>query len=499
MNNAVNPNYNRRKNDNAKLNRIYEVTYLFAEHISRNLFNITITTIIISPVSAVFFYFILRFVSPFSEVTQFLNIDQNGFFVIFLFLTTFIYVSVLSVYFERHRHNSASIVEDAQNADHWNGKGAVKITAPSQGIFDIFANAKELSRHLDQTSLEIRDLKFEAEHANAPAFITTALEGHASNVEHISDEIDTGEHGAAADYEKLLEDAAICHPKSTIGTFIYGADTKYVKEDGTLQLRLLALTMFFKTETTEDTYQALSSRENYDALYAWAPDLKDGGQFRVLYELSLNTGRALAEINREKDEIKALKNDLQQALDNARATLKLKPAANRWQRSARISSLLALIGLAPFLFLLLGVPWVVWANWGEVSATISTIFHAADPETKAAIATWQGFFKDAPWATFVFVTVPVLMFAWTLKHFSRIFVQNMNLASDASRRAALADVYTRIVSDPDLNQESNRITDEQKKIIFEAMFRPRDPRHTDDGIDHSPIEKIVATVKKETN
>jgi hypothetical protein len=350
---------------------------------------------------------------------------------------------------------------------------------------------------LDQIHIEIRDLKFEGQEAGAPDFVLNALESHAFEVNRIRDQIQEGEFEAAVEYEQLLEDGAICHPKSTVGTFIYGSDTKHSEGGRTLPLRLLALLMFFKSETSEDRYEALSTAENLAEFYKWEPSLAENGQTKVLYELSLNTGHALADINRSRDEIETLKAELQQALINARSTLKLMPAANRWRRSAQISGLLALLGLAPFLLLLVGVPLAAYFNWDTVSENIATIFYAKDQDTKDAIGTWKDFFKDAPWATFVFVTVPVLMFAWTLKHFSRIFVQNMNLASDAGRRAALADVYTRIVSDPELNREDNRITDKQKEIIFEAMFRPRDPRHTDDGIDHSLVEKIIDKAKDE--
>lgn len=382
-----------------------------------------------------------------------------------------------------------------QSANRWDRVGPLRIFAPSQGLNLIYPNSNALKDDLTKTYSAIFEFKRQAEDIDISDFLIKVLENHLTKVSKILDRLEDEDFKAAERYEFLLEQGAICHPKSTVGTLVYASDSDRKDDSRSFGFRLLAFIMFFKVENEDLSFEPLADTETLEEFFAKFPNLRETGQFRVLYELSLTASRSLAEINREKDEIQSLKSELEQALANARATLKLKPAANRWQRSARISSILALVGLAPFLFLLIGVPWALWANWADVGTALSTLFHAATPETRDAIRTWQGFFKDAPWATFVFVTVPVLMFAWTLKHFSRIFVQNMNLASDASRRAALADVYTRIVSDPDLNREGNAITDDQKKIIFEAMFQPRDPRHTDDGIDHTPMEKAVAMVK----
>ncbi|MEP4032704.1 hypothetical protein [Roseibium polysiphoniae] len=377
-------------------------------------------------------------------------------------------------------------------ASEWSGDTPLILSVPQQGFTASFNKKSDfeywLRRHIDLQEGLLGKLR---QDDTSPPFLRGWIEWQLRELQQCTTELRDKEYSKAATHiEGLVEQGFLFQEETPAGSFVLQQ-----RDDQTVGLQMLAATMFFKIPSLVDEgFEREALQRKFEVLN-WQEDLQLSGESRVLYELSINTSRTLAEISQKSRELEVLKAGLEQALEKAIRTLELKPAANRWQRSARLSSLLALIGLLPFLMLLIGLPLAVWLNWQEVSAAVAALFYAEDEKTRVAIALWTKFFTDAPWATFVFVTVPVLLFAWTLKHFSRIFVQNMNLASDAGRRAALADVYTRIVSDPDLNKDGNRVTDEQKKIIFEAMFRPRDARHTDDGIDHSPVEKLIEKLK----
>ena len=377
-------------------------------------------------------------------------------------------------------------------AKSWSGSGHLVLSAASQGISRTYETAAEFKNALEEIQAAIKNMERDLlSDDSTPEFLKAWLVWQWEQLEHCRLTLQDRKYTeAATGFQDLLESGSLFHLETPAGQF-------ELRDRGArdIPLQMLAAYMFF--EVPEVAKTSLGDRKHSPKadIFVWCPELKDGGESRVLYELLLNSGRALTELTQRTRELERLKGELEQALINARKTLQLKPAANRWKDSAQLSSFLAFVGLMPFLLLLIGVPLALVWNWADVSATVSAVFYAEDEKTRAAIALWTKFFTDAPWATFVFVTVPVLLFAWTLKHFSRIFVQNMNLATDAGRRAALADVYTRIVSDPELNADGNAITDEQKKIIFEAMFRPRDPRHTDDGIDHTSLDKVIDKMK----
>ncbi len=74
------------------------------------------------------------------------------------------------------------------------------------------------------------------------------------------------------------------------------------------------------------------------------------------------------------------------------------------------------------------------------------------------------------------ITVPALFYAWLLKNVSRVFIQNLNLADDAAHRRALALTYLGLAANPKLE-----VTQNDRALILNALFRPIPPQTTDEG------------------
>lgn len=385
-----------------------------------------------------------------------------------------------------------SNLDTINNASGWTNENLFEIRAVQQGLGKALYSKDELQRWLDSTEKSIHRLYDETRKSRAPNFIIEALSNMHSDFISVRDMFERNPRKSHEFLRSMIDSNILCIPDSQLGAFIYNTDTATVPDYKNLPDRLLCYVLFFSAKIGGEI-QPLN--QHLDSFFEKYEHLRITGTSKVLFDLSINSAAGISKLDEELKKAYLLQRELNQALVNARTKLKLVPASRRWQRSARLSSVLAFIGLVPFLLMLVGLPTLLWLNWRSISSVFVQFIYTQDQAEIAAIERWQNFFTNAPWATFVFVTVPALLFAWILKHFSRIFIQNMNLASDAGRRAALVDVYSRIVSDPDLNKDGSSITDEQKKIIFEAIFRPRDPRHTDDGIDHLSFEKVVQTVK----
>lgn len=85
------------------------------------------------------------------------------------------------------------------------------------------------------------------------------------------------------------------------------------------------------------------------------------------------------------------------------------------------------------------------------------------------------------------VTVPAILYGWFLKNISRIFVQRMMLADDAAHRRLLTMTYLGLAKEPRL-----AITDNDRALILNALFRPMAPHAADDG----PPAGLIDLIKK---
>lgn len=85
------------------------------------------------------------------------------------------------------------------------------------------------------------------------------------------------------------------------------------------------------------------------------------------------------------------------------------------------------------------------------------------------------------------VTVPAVLYLWVLKNISRIFQQRLMLADDAAHRRLLTMTYLGLAKEPRLS-----ITDNDRALILNALFRPIPPHASDDG----PPAGLIDLIKK---
>jgi hypothetical protein len=85
------------------------------------------------------------------------------------------------------------------------------------------------------------------------------------------------------------------------------------------------------------------------------------------------------------------------------------------------------------------------------------------------------------------VTVPAVFYLWFLKNISRVFQQRLALADDAAHRRLLTMTYLGLAKEPRL-----AITDGDRALILNALFRPVPPSGTDDG----PPSGLIDLIRK---
>ena len=79
-------------------------------------------------------------------------------------------------------------------------------------------------------------------------------------------------------------------------------------------------------------------------------------------------------------------------------------------------------------------------------------------------------------ASLVVFTVPVLAYGWLLKHVSRIFAQNLLIASDAEHRRVMAITFLGLAK-----RKSVGIAEQDRALILNALFRPAPTSPQEEG------------------
>jgi len=149
--------------------------------------------------------------------------------------------------------------------------------------------------------------------------------------------------------------------------------------------------------------------------------------------------------------------------------LKLEAPANYWSQIASRSSWAAAGWLFLFVGTVVGVAYYLVQWWADLSGTLSS------------------FLKDAGVGGVAFISIIALGLGWILKHFSRGFVQNMQAAADARHRKVMVMTYLGLAKD-----EGTQITDAERALILNALFRPAPPHTADDG----PPAGILELIRK---
>ena len=253
-----------------------------------------------------------------------------------------------------------------------------------------------------------------------------------------------------------------------------------------IERRLFAVAVFFNSEAVGREFgrppedHPLDSLDLLQELSSKRPDFKERENgIRAVYEIAVRGVGAYLQtttnLNRQASQI-------DQYLKAATVKAQLGPAAARWKSKARWHRFGAIVGISPFLMILM--PPVFYAD--EIARFVKSLW-IMDDQTKSSILVWSQVLKDAPIAMTAIVTVPALMLAWILKHFSRMFVQNLNLSADAGNRAAISDVYARMIA------QGSSFSPETQKIVIENLFGTKPSGQ--DEISHGPIDQFLEAIK----
>jgi hypothetical protein len=65
------------------------------------------------------------------------------------------------------------------------------------------------------------------------------------------------------------------------------------------------------------------------------------------------------------------------------------------------------------------------------------------------------------------ISIPALLCAWLLKNVSRVFVQNLSFADDATYRHGLTVTYLRLAANPNLQLDAG-----DRTLTLNPLFRP---------------------------
>ncbi len=151
----------------------------------------------------------------------------------------------------------------------------------------------------------------------------------------------------------------------------------------------------------------------------------------------------------------------------------LQGPSRHWQKVASVGNRYAFLSLVTFVFLLAAPTALIAVKWSAVSGYID---HVLDI-TKGTISV----------ASLVVFTVPVLAYGWLLKHVSRIFAQNLLIASDAEHRRVMAITFLGLAK-----RKSVGIAEQDRALILNALFRPAPTSPQEEG----PPMGLLEFIKK---
>jgi hypothetical protein len=142
--------------------------------------------------------------------------------------------------------------------------------------------------------------------------------------------------------------------------------------------------------------------------------------------------------------------------------MQTEAAATYWQDKATVHRIIGWVALGIFV-VLVAIPFVAaWLNFGAIRTFLGELTAATADK-----------FSLTP---VVALSIPALGYGWLLRHVSRIFIQNLALADDASYRRVMSMTFLGLSKDP-----ASGITAAERGIILNALFRPAPPHSGDEG------------------
>jgi hypothetical protein len=158
-----------------------------------------------------------------------------------------------------------------------------------------------------------------------------------------------------------------------------------------------------------------------------------------------------------------IKEELESIRDIYHKHVQTEAAAIYWGKKAVRATLMGWAALIVFSAMIAVPLWQAFQNFGALKTGL------LDELAKATV----GGFSLTP---VVAISIPVLAYAWILRHLSRLFIQNLTLADDASYRRLMTMTYLGLSKDP-----SSGISEAERAIILNALFRPAPPNTSEDG------------------
>ena len=136
-------------------------------------------------------------------------------------------------------------------------------------------------------------------------------------------------------------------------------------------------------------------------------------------------------------------------------------AAIYWQKKSINATILAWIAFTAF-GIMVGIALSIgWTNLAAIKSYVQDLANSSSTVSLAPV---------------ILVTVPVLAYAWILRHLSRVFIQNLALADDAAYRRLMTMTFLGLSRDP-----ASGVTQAERAIILNALFRPAPPNTNEDG------------------
>lgn len=169
-----------------------------------------------------------------------------------------------------------------------------------------------------------------------------------------------------------------------------------------------------------------------------------------------NTQRQLTDFQEQKIA------ELDQIRDLYHSKMQTEAAAVYWRNKARAHRWIAWPSLLVFVAMVATPMATGWLHFDALKAFLIEITAATADK-----------FSLTP---VVALSIPVVGYGWLLRHVSRLFVQNLTLADDASYRRVMSMTFLGLAKDP-----ASGISDAERGIILNALFRPAPPNAGDEG------------------
>jgi hypothetical protein len=178
-------------------------------------------------------------------------------------------------------------------------------------------------------------------------------------------------------------------------------------------------------------------------------------------QLAKNDANALSDRDRYDKWFAEKEKLLEETRDTYHKHVQTAEAAKFWRHKTWISTGIAWAAFIAFGAMVSFAFWLGFTNLDAIKTYVASL--ASDNSTVSLTPV-------------VVITVPVLAYAWVLRHLSRVFIQNLTIADDAAYRRLMTMTFLGLTNDP-----KSGVTQAERAIILNALFRPAPPNPTEDG------------------